>query len=952
MNKCFAIALLAVFFSTALNALIPNEGIYQLTYTVESTSPTPIYQAELAPITTSGYYALSENISGEIQISVNDVMLDLNGYTVTNAGGDGIVIDPGVSNIVIMNGAVGPVSSSCLIGGTGSKNIVVRDCLFTGSEFAANMGNISSFLFENCIAEGCEEGFSVAGGVDGIFKNCTVNNLEAIGNRNCIAFAAFLGAYNIVFDNCHANGVVCNSTDTSNYAAGFELAISSDCIFRNCSANAISSTADATAYGFKFSGSPRTIFENCNASNIVSACTSAGQRASGFDFNLSPNCSLINCTAQRVQATDNASAIGMALIQSENAVLESVEVRDIATVSANIFAAGIFADRSESSRFSDCSVLAVEAAGQSAAGFYILNSDQSLVTGCIANNIVTATTDLTEYATGFWVRSSVDCILKDCLTSLLDASAGTSDANGFYCHVSPRNVVENCQVSDVVGTRSAYGFKINGASCLVKNCTARHLLSQDSSSYGYGAMTNDASFENCVASDIRTVGEGISFAYGYSLLRDRNILQNCLAYDIEATAMDAIAAGVNTPDTFQSAGLSHGTPGVIETIDWNRSGDYVAIGYDDTVEVLYYDGSTLASVTTANLGVKVYSVKWSPNGQYLAAAGGDSGAPSASRLRIYQFNGSSLSVVDSYNPASQYFTGVDWHPAGQYVGVSLVHDTSTNGGYYIFGFDGSALTSSTVNGNQCTAAQSFAWHPSGKFVAVGGDPSLLAPPFVGNTVFIYPFNPATTTPGVTAYIGLSTGDVTSVDWSADGKHLAAGTNSGPYSLLAFVFDGLTIEYLDVSSAYGNDITEVRWHPSSSYIAVSGLNDSGDRGAIFVLQDGGLRRLPYSVTRGSNLSSVAWQLRSPHLLTFAGLADGGNNISAYTSIVSNCVINNNLVTNVQTPWGKGYGYNVVPMWHMFDKNEGYLNDFNYSDEITDVYSGGMAGMPGIIQNISL
>ena len=124
----------------------------------DQTHPKPITQADIDAggttytITTSDWYALSTDLTGDITITADNVKLVFNGYTLNGQldidanyvtvdmeGGklyvsdkDGIKIEQGKHNIQIMNGIVGPVSSyhGIFVAGTTSghcSNICI-DC--------------------------------------------------------------------------------------------------------------------------------------------------------------------------------------------------------------------------------------------------------------------------------------------------------------------------------------------------------------------------------------------------------------------------------------------------------------------------------------------------------------------------------------------------------------------------------------------------------------------------------------------------------------------------------------------------------------------------------------------------------------------------------------------------------------------------------------------------------
>jgi hypothetical protein len=163
-------------------------------------------------ISQSGSYYLAEEIvaiGGQhgIQITANNVTLDLNGFTVRGnmevGSLDGIHIQAGVFGVTLRNGFIRDFGGSG-VGGTGTKSVIVDGLVV--------MNN------------GLVDGSGIAVGDDSIAMNCIARNNGSIG---------ILVGFNSLLKDCVAidngsdglfcaSGVIMGSTSTSNDADGMQ----------------------------------------------------------------------------------------------------------------------------------------------------------------------------------------------------------------------------------------------------------------------------------------------------------------------------------------------------------------------------------------------------------------------------------------------------------------------------------------------------------------------------------------------------------------------------------------------------------------------------------------------------------------------------------------------------------------------------------------------------------
>ena len=136
---------------------------------------------------------------------------------------------------------------------------------------------------------------------------------------------------------------------------------------------------------------------------------------------------------------------------------------------------------------------------------------------------------------------------------------------------------------------------------------------------------------------------------------------------------------------------------------WSRDGNFIAIAGSSTaasggfansneVRVYSFNGITLTPITSQDYGTvspAVFAVDWSPDGTLLAVGGRSpsavGGFPSTNELRIYLFNGSSLTPLASKaygnGSATNFIDGLIWHPRGSVLAVSGRDPVNPSGGF-------------------------------------------------------------------------------------------------------------------------------------------------------------------------------------------------------------------------------------------------------------------------------
>jgi len=235
---------------------------------------------------------------------------------------------------------------------------------------------------------------------------------------------------------------------------------------------------------------------------------------------------------------------------------------------------------------------------------------------------------------------------------------------------------------------------------------------------------------------------------------------------------------------------------------------------------------------SVNYGVNVYDIDWHPSGQFFAVGGTGpnfgGGLGTNHELRVYEVVGSTFVPVDSFDWGANgsNIWSLNWHPTGQYLAVGG-EDPSNGDEIQVFEFDGTSLTQlETVNyGDRVRAVK---WRSDGNFLAVGG-----CDPVSGDELQIYSWNGVDLTLVDSVDYGTDgIADIIDVEWNPDGKFVAIGGDDpdavGGFGttidLRIYGFDGSTLTTADgetFGTANASNIFRIAWRPDGDFIAIGG-----------------------------------------------------------------------------------------------------------------------------------
>jgi WD40 repeat protein len=263
--------------------------------------------------------------------------------------------------------------------------------------------------------------------------------------------------------------------------------------------------------------------------------------------------------------------------------------------------------------------------------------------------------------------------------------------------------------------------------------------------------------------------------------------------------------------------------------------------------------TSLTISTSRSYGGSINSVDISPGGQFLAVAGisavaGDSsGFATTDELRIYRIGASTLTTVTSQHN-STLPNSVRWSPDGKFLalGKDISDGPVGDDDIYIYGFDGSFLTYITsLDMGLPDDVETIEWSPDGKLLSVSGQAFVAGSGGFGDAFSIrtYKFNGQT----LSAFVSLdyhstdtTGGQVNSLTWSPDGRFLAVGGNKAVSGAGGFAntnqfriysYNGTSFTALTSQSfgGFSASIQEVSWSPSGEFIAIGGTGASSGGG---------------------------------------------------------------------------------------------------------------------------
>ena len=280
----------------------------------------------------SGYYCLCEDVvfnpkqckNAAIRISASNVTLDLRGRTLSQKSKnvlpvDGIVVDPGLTNITIKNGTVRDFSDAGIrVGAVSTTSTVPLVSELNISDIKAFNNGLSTTLVN--------PGFSTGDGIGGavILNAQDVTISDSVFNEN---FLDGVWAYNMTkftMENCHCDdnlsGTLATAPDQTAYGAAV-TGQSVDVLIKKCTFNRNTSAGFGSGFNSGFAAqngqTTNIVFDSCQFNDTaVTISDSAiatflgengGTASIGVEVRNATNATFNNCEAHGSSLTLNVA---------------------------------------------------------------------------------------------------------------------------------------------------------------------------------------------------------------------------------------------------------------------------------------------------------------------------------------------------------------------------------------------------------------------------------------------------------------------------------------------------------------------------------------------------------------------------------------------------------------------------------------------------------------------
>ncbi|MCK4265430.1 hypothetical protein KAW80_03670 [Candidatus Babeliales bacterium] len=329
----------------------------------------------------------------------------------------------------------------------------------------------------------------------------------------------------------------------------------------------------------------------------------------------------------------------------------------------------------------------------------------------------------------------------------------------------------------------------------------------------------------------------------------------------------------------------------IYTLDWSFDGKYLAVGFEDDPDVFpymlrvyYFDGLTLTLTGSWDMDAggfdRIECVRWHPS-LYFLATGKQDGSAGGFDLATFKFTPEIGEFSNVFQLEDTTKRSLSWDPAGNFLIVQGYSITEIQ----IFSFDSGTGVLSVVDtvdrspnrnpyGNNC-----IKWSPGSDYFAVG---FLKSTTGGENELDIYYFDGATITDtGLGANLDLH---VSAIDWSPTGSFIAVGIGSSGVSRLRVyehrVWNGTLVEIFALSDLDFRP-RSIQWSEDGNRLLVSSLTVSGDTEVRLYNFDKATGTL--TLLRELEMSTYQWDIRWTPNNDFFATGGMTGLISVYTDL---------------------------------------------------------------------
>jgi WD40 repeat protein len=533
---------------------------------------------------------------------------------------------------------------------------------------------------------------------------------------------------------------------------------------------------------------------------------------------------------------------------------------------------------------------------------------------------------------------------------------------GVFVTGIPGDTVTDCQLQGVYCIGTITGFQFTFATTvLVQNCHAEN-CTQAGFSLFYSA-TN--CFKNCCA--VRVQGPASTAGF-FSAYGQGNLFQACVVKQTKTSSttfgdkacgflltgteqktkiIDCIVNETDVVNTHTAVTFGIDLAPIIQPMDdllstvtlwtnqgssaygcaWSPNNDYLAVttrALTRAVRIYKFNGTTLTLAASVNLAAQAAGVAWSPDGNYLAVGAGTYASPN---VYVYTFNGQVLTNVATFAGAGGLVYSLAWSPNGKYLAYA---DCEATGYVRTLNFNGSSLTqvSSLSLSNSIGVTITLSWAPDGSAIAVSQN-------YNAQPLRVIPVN-------ASGQMGAATTLATSAQWSGmkwspHGRYFATcdGTNN---AVRVYRWNPTEVSpIVQVASMTGESIgyNAVTWSPDGNYIVAS---TSSDTVRLYQFSGTSLTFIKESVALNNTINTLAWSADGRYIAACSQAAASQYMVLTAMYGPLNCLIDNCRVCDtLASSQNMGVGL-AMGGSNVCTQNNACNNGANYSYGISNVYHG--------------
>ena len=306
---------------------------------------------------------------------------------------------------------------------------------------------------------------------------------------------------------------------------------------------------------------------------------------------------------------------------------------------------------------------------------------------------------------------------------------------------------------------------------------------------------------------------------------------------------------------------SNATSVQVNSVDWNSTGEYLAIATNDPggatnqVQIYGWNGTSLSLITGVDIDNSAFSVRWHPTKNWIAVGRNGAGGSPFEEIYIYSFNGATLTLLSSLTLLFDTANAVAWRPDGNFLAVA---STVAAGELRVYPISGAGVIGTAITANLAQSANDVSWNSTGTFLAV------VTNNYAGNELLVYAFNGVTLTLNAGANITATTN---AVSWNRGGSNtdiIAVGSEVGTGSTLKlYRHSSGVLTSLVLSISTSSPVNAVHWRSGGKCLAV-GL-DSNANGEVrtyeFIADN---LSLASDIERTANVFDVRWSVLGNYL----------------------------------------------------------------------------------------